>query len=287
MGSNTKMMHVRLAPNPYSRGLMLPKAMRVNISKPATKVPNSTQPKPMIINKPAKQPAKAPFCVIIGTMPMKMGIAMLKAMRSATKNKLMMFQPSAGSFVLSEAMMIAGTFTATKNNWPTMRLWTCVNVVPKISLDKTEISPVWRESTVEATMHTASAKTRPWMPAFWVVSKSKKASALMTNVDSGRLRSWASANMPDKPKRNIVRKMSTAPKAHPFRSAATLSAAYTRCQLPMLNSSAPTTAKISVTNDSKPLSDHVATSPHFPSAMCSPPKHAMIVTMMKITMMTP
>mmetsp|Transcript_37745 Transcript_37745/g.107000 ORF Transcript_37745/g.107000 Transcript_37745/m.107000 type:complete len:226 (+) Transcript_37745:164-841(+) len=225
MGNNTKMMHVRPAPNPTSGGLVLPRAMSVNISKPAMKVPNSAQPKPMINNKPAKQPANAPFCVILGFKPMRIGIAMLKAKRSASKNKLMMLKLSLGSFVPLKAMMIAGTFTATKNAWPAMRLWSRVKFVIKMSLDKTDMNPVWRESTEEVSMISANAKTKHFITSPWLANKSKNPSDLMTNEDSGRLRSWASANMPARPKRNIVTKMKTPPNKQPFRRAATLCAA--------------------------------------------------------------
>mmetsp|Transcript_47605 Transcript_47605/g.134077 ORF Transcript_47605/g.134077 Transcript_47605/m.134077 type:complete len:220 (-) Transcript_47605:908-1567(-) len=214
------MMQVRLAPRPTSLGLTLPKAMSVTISRPAMKVWNSNHPKPRMKRRPETQPASAPPCVAKLPRPMKTGTAMETASRSAMRKRLMMLPPKSGSFVPSVAMMIAGMFTATRKSCPASSDCVGESFLERISLESTESKPVCNESTEDATMQTASAKARPLKPEDCMPSSSKKPSAGMATPAPVLVSAWACANMPARPKRIIVGKMSATPKAQPLRNVA-------------------------------------------------------------------
>mmetsp|Transcript_21400 Transcript_21400/g.47428 ORF Transcript_21400/g.47428 Transcript_21400/m.47428 type:complete len:210 (-) Transcript_21400:1077-1706(-) len=158
MGSTKKRMAVRLAKRPTCGGAVFPKDMSVTISRPATKVPNSTQPKAKIVTRPDAQPARVPVCVARLPRPMKTGMAMLSVRRSAMRNKLRTLKPMVGSLVASAARAMAGMFASSTKSCPMPVAMTGLSFLAAMSWETTETRPVCRESTEDATMQTESAK---------------------------------------------------------------------------------------------------------------------------------
>mmetsp|Transcript_33813 Transcript_33813/g.67122 ORF Transcript_33813/g.67122 Transcript_33813/m.67122 type:complete len:212 (+) Transcript_33813:637-1272(+) len=203
----------------------------VKFEKPATKVPNSTQPQTKMYRKPAAAPRRHPFVVTKGQSPPKRGTtrAIIKMSAMWTSSVSFMNKPPEVAFTsLAEcnAKSIAAMFTTTTMASPRSSAFLSSKFARFVSFATTEAMALWKESAQEAIMHTAKRKTK-MRKNFVVPGKSKNSKKVKAGTEIGEpsrghasfcRMSLAFKSKPDKPKRKVMEEAMPPPTRKPMRN---------------------------------------------------------------------